>query len=277
MDARTRQAPRITLTLALILAVAVTLAPALAAGRGTPSATDRKARALFLEGERHYAAKRYREAIELFERAYTLSERAGLLYNLGNAYERIGDAENAVKYLRLYLKSPRARGRITVQERIRRLEETLEQRRLEEQKAREQRPPPASGPSSRPSPRPSPGPPAPAPGRSNLPAYLLLAGGALALSGALAFGIVSLNAGGEAEELCTSGGLCRDEARDALDRERSFALATDICIGVGVVAAGVGAYLLFRGRGRERAHGGAPTLTPTVVSGGAVMELSGVF
>ena len=84
---------------------------------------DRQARQLYLDGDALYAAGRYEEAAENFRRAYELSQRPELLFNLGNALERLGQHGRAAEYLRRYLASPKARDAASVRERVRRLEE----------------------------------------------------------------------------------------------------------------------------------------------------------
>jgi tetratricopeptide (TPR) repeat protein len=111
------------------------------AGRSKKSASkkarDRKARALYKAGDAHYAAGRYKEAVEAFQRAYELSKRSALLYNLANAHERLGNPGQAAQYLRQYLKGRRVRGRDLVAKRAARLEQ-LHQQKLAEKKKREQ-------------------------------------------------------------------------------------------------------------------------------------------
>jgi tetratricopeptide (TPR) repeat protein len=68
-----------------------------------PSAdTETEARALFANGQRMYDEGRYEQAIVAFLRAYELSQRPALLYNLANAYERLGNLEQAVESLNAY-------------------------------------------------------------------------------------------------------------------------------------------------------------------------------
>ncbi len=85
-------------------------APALTRAQATAPATDeaeaqREARARFELGHAHYDAGRYVEAAAEFERAYALTHRPGLLYNLHLSYQFAGNMPEATRTLRLYLEN----------------------------------------------------------------------------------------------------------------------------------------------------------------------------
>src|SRR5262245_14114470 len=54
------------------------------------SSADKEARKLFFRGDRMYEEGKYEEAVAAFEKSYALSHRPELLFNLANAYERLG-------------------------------------------------------------------------------------------------------------------------------------------------------------------------------------------
>ena len=93
--------------------------------------TDERARAYFVLGRTAYDAGDYAEAIEQFGRAYELSQRADLLYNLYQAHHRAGNLEEAVDYLERYLEqgSPDDLQRGTLTERLSNLRGQVEQER----------------------------------------------------------------------------------------------------------------------------------------------------
>jgi tetratricopeptide (TPR) repeat protein len=243
---------------------------------------DRRARELFLRGEDHYAAGRYEKAAGLYEEAYELSRRPELLFNIANCFERLGDYDKAAAYLRRYLRSPRARDVVSVRERIKRLELAHEERqreierRLDEERKRRDateggrlsdREPEGGGGGQRDSSAPK-------------AAYILLAGGGAGLVGAVIFGVAAVGAGRDADNLCGEGGLCPTTAESALEREKRFALLADVSAGVGLVAAGAGAYLLFRearDRDRSAARGDDARVVPIAVPGGAGIGVAGQF
>ncbi|HJL16151.1 MAG TPA: hypothetical protein RMH99_10865 [Sandaracinaceae bacterium LLY-WYZ-13_1] len=72
-------------------------------GTAGPAEADRRARALFDEGTRHYNAGRHLEAAEAYERAYDLSPRPLILLNVATAYERALEMGAAADALERYL------------------------------------------------------------------------------------------------------------------------------------------------------------------------------
>jgi len=67
------------------------------------SSQDTIARAHFQAGSGYFDTGDYEAAVREFERAYALSPHPPLLYNLYAAHERLGNIEQAVKYLEQYL------------------------------------------------------------------------------------------------------------------------------------------------------------------------------
>lgn len=63
---------------------------------------DERAHTLYMNGERLYSEGRYEEAVVAFQAAYDLSQRPLLLFNLANAYERLGQLDDAVDALNRY-------------------------------------------------------------------------------------------------------------------------------------------------------------------------------
>lgn len=260
--------------------VALALASATAsADQGNPD-DDRKARELFRLGERHYAAGRYEKAAVLYDESYRLSGRAELLLAIVNTYERMGDYEQAIDYLKQYLEHPRARNVDALRERLRRLErarrERSEERRrvrdletADKERARELRRlrqkrrggiddegDEEAGP-------------------SRTPAYLFLAGGAIGLAGAVGFGIAANQAGQDAGLQCADSGLCRSAADDALGRELTFSLLADVSAVVGVGSAAVGVYLLWKGREQPTENRRALRIQPAFLPGGLGVAFAG--
>jgi tetratricopeptide (TPR) repeat protein len=251
---------------------------ALAQETVAPSASaDAQARQLYLEGDEAYAAGDYELAVARFARAYELSGRPALLFNLGNAYERMGAFKEAAEALRRYLEGPDARDREAVELRIARLEEAHRRRQAEiarlEALAREQAGDdlePASGHGEIIDDA--------APATRDTRTQAWLGGGGAAVAGGLMFGLVSHLSGNQAVKRCTDDGsdrLCPDSARSALSRERGFAIAADVTIVLGLGAAGVGAYRMWKERRGEVARG--LTLAPTVLSDGLGVGVRGGF
>jgi hypothetical protein len=97
-----------------------------------PRLDDEKARELFLQGRSAYDRGEYRDAWDHFHQAYMLSKRPQLLYNVGQAADRLRQDREAVSAFRLYLKKlPNAENRVEVENRLRALEQ-----RVREEEAR---------------------------------------------------------------------------------------------------------------------------------------------
>lgn len=105
----------VTLALILLAPPAWASCPNVAAGDAA------HARADYADGERHYAAGRYRESVAAFEAALAASGRADLYFNLANAHERLGDRARAAELLELYVACVRPEDADLVAERARRL------------------------------------------------------------------------------------------------------------------------------------------------------------
>ena len=87
---------------------------------------DAQARDLFEQGRVAFTAARFAEALDLFRQAYALSERHALLYNIGQAADRLRLDREALEAFDRYLAEiPDAENRIEVETRIGVLRETL--------------------------------------------------------------------------------------------------------------------------------------------------------
>ncbi len=247
------------------------------AGAQEAGTDDARARALFIEGESHYAAGRYQEAADHYQKAFVLSQRPELLFNIGNAYERMGEYRKAADYLRRYADSPRARDVVSVRERIRRLEAAaeVEERRRAEAEAEAEAARKATTAAANESPAAEPS----TRGDVSDPAIWWLAGSGGAAVVTVVFAVLSNAAGSDAEADCasTSGGvlLCDQDASDALSQETVFAIATDVSAVATVATLSVGLYLLLRED--DGSAEAASALAPAVVPGGVGVSFSGRF
>ena len=92
-----------------------------------PAKTDKKARELFEKGRAAWDDGRFREAWEYWHHSYRLSRKPELLYNVGQAADRLRMDREALEAFRLYLeKNPNAANRKEVENRIRILEREVD-------------------------------------------------------------------------------------------------------------------------------------------------------
>ncbi|MFH0899345.1 MAG: tetratricopeptide repeat protein [Pseudomonadota bacterium] len=93
------------------------------------------ARVHFQAGEQYYVRGRYEEAIREFKEAHRLSSKPALLYNIAEAYERLGDLEQARDFLEQYLASGSAAAdeAEAIREKIKVLEERIARMRAADQ------------------------------------------------------------------------------------------------------------------------------------------------
>lgn len=87
------------------------------------TADDAVARGLFQAGKAAYEAGKYEDALGFFEQAHARSGRPQLLFNIGQAADRLRRDEKTLEVFRAYLTQvPDAPNRIEVEARIRQLE-----------------------------------------------------------------------------------------------------------------------------------------------------------
>lgn len=242
---------RKTRSLATIAALTV-LTPAMPAAAGTgegqqEAEAEAEARKLFREGDKLYAEGDYEGAVVAFEKAYELSKREALKYNMANAYERLGRYEAAIAALRDYLPHTKPEEQAVVRRRVEKLEKRVEDQRIKAQQAEvnsESSPPPAarSSAQARANASVDEGTPAPVLG------YAMLGVGAVGLGVGTFFGLRALGDKSDGEGACVDssrGRLCPSSAQAALDGAQSKALIADVSLGVGIVASALGAYLVL--------------------------------
>lgn len=89
-------------------------------------ARDAEARDLFERGRVAFADSHFADALDLFRQAYALSERHALLYNIGQAADRLRRDREALEAFDRYLEEvPEAANRVEVETRTAVLRETI--------------------------------------------------------------------------------------------------------------------------------------------------------
>jgi tetratricopeptide (TPR) repeat protein len=244
--------------------------PSNGAAEKPSSSADKEARKLFFQGDRLYEEGKYEEAVAAFEKAYELSHRPELLFNLANAYERLGQYEEALRSLRDFEPSAPEADRAKIAERIKTLEA-----RAEEQRKRESERSGTAAPTTAAATAPS----APAEPESKAPilAYTLMGGGVVALGVGTVFGVMALGTKSDAENQCARNGVCPASAQKSIDDAKSQALIADIAFAVGAVAAGTGLVLyLTRDTSPTKEHAASLRAAPRP-GGGEVQFVTNFF
>lgn len=281
---RFRLLPLLVIGCSLALAPAAFALPS-APGKKVSRKDDARARKLFVKGDRAYADGRYEDAAKAFEKAYELSGRSSLLFNLGNAYERLHRYQDAAEALDRYLPDAKPKEQYAIEKRIQdlkhRAKEQQKQKQQEAQAQKEKEQQQAAPPEKKPKP-----PPPGAGGSTPTTGWVLLGTGGAALVVGGVFGALALSARHDENASCkTVGGsrYCTTDASSAISRDKDYSLIADIGFGVGVVAAGVGAYLVLGSHhGKEDTGSRASSrftgaLGARPLPGGGELDVVGLF
>jgi len=232
---------------------------------------DTKARLLFDNGAVLYEEGRYEDAIAAWERAYALSPRPLLIFNIANAHERAGHWYEAHEALNRYRAFAPIDERPILERRIR----NLENRIAEEERRRVVTP--ASPPPEEPVAEREPASPAPKarPWRMGpVPISLYAVGGASAIVGTV-FAFQAQAARKEVASMCTTGDAvyCPVEAQQSLKKDRVSSWLADGGFGlaIGCVVAGTTVAVISKHKANRT------TLSVSPVLGGARLGVSSRF
>ena len=181
---------------------------------------DKRARELYENGAMLYEEGEYEQAIIAWEAAHELSQEPLLYYNIANAYERLGQYDEAIDALAQYRAFAPSEEREALDRRLRNMEE----RRSETPRVT------------------TPAKPTKQPSDANLTPVALVGVGVAGLGTATAMGLRSRTASRQLNALCVEG-ICPSDAAPVLQTEKRSALAADIGLVVGAVALGTGTAL----------------------------------
>ena len=219
---------------------------------------EQEAKSHFKVGKSLYESGRFAEAAAEWTRAYELTQRVELLYNIYVAYRDASDLPHGIDALRRYLQGAELDDatRVNLQARLRAMEEsnakgpvvavTPSEPIAEQPAAQPAAPAPAAAPVAEATPVPA---PAPATserdgGGSIAPFVLYGVAGGLLIAASVT-GIVVMGNEKDIEDHCP-GDKCSDpDTLDKLDSTKTLAVVTDVLWITGVVAAGVGTALLL--------------------------------
>jgi tetratricopeptide (TPR) repeat protein len=244
------------LALAMVMAVgsAATRTALAEPPAAAPSSSEADAREAFARGRAAYDAGDFEAAAQAFERAYQLSGKAGLLYNLYLAFRDANRQAQAAEALRSYLtRDPDAPNRPQLEARLKALEAGLAERAAQVQAASAAE---AAVPKAEPqAPAAAPGPAVTAPTDPASPPYwrgpviVMASGVALALA-AIAPGVIAVSKANELDDKCT-GSPCDPALGSVEDTRRRAALSSDALLFSGLATTAAGAVWFFVRRGRE--------------------------
>jgi tetratricopeptide (TPR) repeat protein len=221
---------------------------------------DSKAQALelFNQSADLYAQGKFDEAAKLLEKAYALHPEPVLLYNLGRAYEGLGENQKAIDAYTHYLdQAPKAKDRGALERRI----QTLKDQVAKEQKLEQEHAEAENKPETLP-PAPQEKAPAPKPGGSaQLWPWVVTGVGAAIIGAGLFVGIQAKNKRNDAQD----NPVNRD-AQDQFDSAKSMASTANVLLIAGtlVTAGGITWAILSKPK-RQPAEQSALTLTVTPV------------
>ena len=237
------------------------------------ASTDEEARRHFRLGQAHYENGSFSEAAVEFEEAYRLSNRPQLLYNIFVSYRDAGDMARAADALRRYLElvpdaenAAQLRARLTSMERMLATSggsttgtttgsesggsETTSTGSSESSQtsgSSESSETAGSSESAGTTESSESTPPVETPHERNpgvVPWIVMGVGGALVVAGAITGGL-ALSTQSSLSERCGADGGCPAGFEADRDMGRTLALATDVMLPVGLVAAATGVVLLF--------------------------------
>jgi hypothetical protein len=212
----------------------------------TSTATTVRAPTPYEQALRYYERAAFEEAARAFERAYALSGRAEILFNVGRAYEEARQYELALAaYERYERAAPPGFDRAVYDQRVAAVRAAITSARPAVAPVATSAPPQVAA--------------APAPtARPNrtLPLALMIGGG-VALGGAVTLGVVTAMSHSELEDVCTNG-VCSASRRGDIDVGRTQAIVADVAgaVGIAAIATGVVVWVLQ----------GSPTSTRTTTA-----------
>ncbi len=202
------------------------------------ASAEEQARAAFKAGDSKYLEGDYQGAADAFQEAYLLSGKIEMLFNLANAYERLGKYLEASFALQSYLPHAPLATQPKLQRRMVRLKQRAEE--AAQQKAELLGSPTTAG--------------APVPPVQEQPIPLVRVAGVglvtLGVAGIIAgtaFGISALKTRNQLKEQCQDGRrLCPPESETLIRRDRAHSLVADVALIGGAALSAAGIYLLLK-------------------------------
>lgn len=216
------------------------------------SADDEEARVHFRLGTAYYESGRFAQAATEYQKAYDLSQRPGLLFNIFLAQRDAGEIAEAAKALRMFLElDPDAPDKEKLQARLATLEKMLASQSSEPEPAEEPTETPP-GPAPEPQAQPEtdaqaqtePEPAAKVDDGPGLVPWVVIGGGGALIAGGVVSGLLARADEQALEDACPDG-RCSAADLEKADSGKTKALVADILMGAGIATAAVGVVFLF--------------------------------
>jgi tetratricopeptide (TPR) repeat protein len=233
-----------------------------AEGEAAEASTDDEARRIFELGLRAFEDGRFADAARYYTRAWELSQRAVLMYNIGVALERDDRPEDAVRWFERYLATDETVRRAEVEERLQILRARIAEAEAEARARDRARAQPSDATTAAPAIAPD-----DAGGPGALP-WLVAGGGALIAAGGGVALLVAAGAAGTVED--APQGTPWVDLRDDADQADTLSV-------VGGVMLGVGGALAVGGLLWALASGGGGAEAPAVAVGPGGVHFRGVL
>lgn len=250
-------------------------APSLAiAAQDEPRPERAEASRLFNLGRIAFRAERYEEAILRWQESYALSKEPLILYNIGLAFEKLGDHRRALEHMREWREHAPPEEHDKLDARI----ETLERRaRLDAANDDDEESDEAAQAPAQPAEPDRAGAPAGLPPTTVAGFSLIGIGGAAVIAGVVVDIVAAVERPSEEEACIVSGSeqFCRHELRDDIERANTLAIAGDATWIGGAVIAGVGLALVIAtgfGDGEDRDVAFSPLLSLDAVGMSATVR-----
>lgn len=242
--------------------------------------------ALVTEAVQHYSARRYEQAIDLFEQAFAIQEEPELVYNIARSHERLANREQALEWYERFINMPGTTGELRTRalSNITSLRQEItalraaEQAEQADQDSLDRANATGSG-TPTPTPEQPVQPPPPRPLRAA--GYALVGVGAAAMIAGGIFGGMALAAHSDFEDASETYSENRVDLRDDVEFR---SLMADILLfsGAGIAAAGIALVVvdaIRAGRAEEGDDESDVSLVPslTVANGGYGFGVTGRF
>jgi tetratricopeptide (TPR) repeat protein len=232
------------------------------AGPSTDEARLERARKIYKEGRAAYDRGRYDEAAEKFKQAYDLAGDPNLLFNLALVYDRLGDLERSLEYMKRYRNVAPPDEHAALDSRIAGLEDRIDEQEDQPKDPPPDNPPPDNPPDDNP---PVDNPPVDNPPDDNPPVtsdYKVFNGVAIGLTATagvllatgVGLGAASLSRTKAADDGCqdiSGGTYCMTDVKGDVSASRNLALAADVTLGVGA-AFGIAAIVVIAIRAKKK-------------------------